>query len=164
MRCWLAIGRQTPERPRVASDHIVITRIHGELLRLHILGRPYTRKGFRTNATLQARFSLCLYSLSSNSGLFCYIWAPVAVLLGAMPPLLWSWCDAPFCRHTMGFIGIDMPPCSKPHQYIFNCTLPTVQCAALTRKYFHRRTSFQSSGCNSSTPETINRCTGSVLH
>ena len=121
------------KRPRVASDHIVIARIHGELLRLHILGTPpswirillsviSSLGGFYTSS-----FSLCQYLLLlQNSGCFCDVRVP----LGGVPPSA-VLVRCPFCEHTMGFIGIDMHRClpAPNHISIYNFAIASCQSA-----------------------------------
>ena len=114
------------KRPRVASDHIVIARIHGELLRLHILGTPPS-------------WIRILLSVISSSGEFLHFYIftlPIFVVAVKFRLLLWrpgtAWWCASFCgvgampllwahngvhRHRHA----QMPPCSKPHQYIQLC-------------------------------------------
>ena len=79
------------KRPRVASDHIVIARIHGELLRLHILGTPPS-------------WIRILLSVISSSGEFLHFYIftlPIFVVAVKFRLLLWrpgtAWWCASFC-------------------------------------------------------------------
>ena len=113
------------KRPRVASDHIVIARIHGELLRLHILGTPPS-------------WIWILLSVISSSGRFLHFYIftlPIFVVAVKFRLLLWrpgtAWWCASFSEHTMGFIGIDMHRClpAPNHISIYNFAIASCQSA-----------------------------------
>ena len=111
---WQAADRK---RLRVASDHIVIARIHGELLRLHILGTPpWLRILLSVFWGVMPKYHLYTHSCKIQVA-FVMSGCCLVVCL-----LLWCWCDAPFCQHTMGFIGIDMHRClpAPNHISIYN--------------------------------------------
>ena len=84
------------KRPRVASDHIVIARIHGELLRLHILGTPPSWIRILLSV-ISSSGRVLLHFHSANICCCCKIQV-VFVTSGyrlVVCLLLRCWCDAP---------------------------------------------------------------------